>query len=42
MCKIYGYCRILTNKQSIERQNRNISNEYPTAIIINEVLLELK
>ena len=35
--KIYGYCRISTNKQSIERQNRNILNLYQDAIIVNEV-----
>jgi len=34
---IYGYCRISTPKQSIERQVTNIRNEYPTAIIIKEV-----
>ncbi|RDY22380.1 recombinase family protein, partial [Romboutsia maritimum] len=34
---IYGYCRISTNKQSIERQHRNILNLYPNAIIIDEV-----
>jgi DNA invertase Pin-like site-specific DNA recombinase len=37
MCKIYGYCRISTNKQSIDRQHRNILSEYPKAIIVNEV-----
>lgn len=35
--KIYGYCRISTNKQSIERQHRNILNLYPNAIIVDEV-----
>lgn len=34
--KIYGYCRISTNKQNIERQVRNILSEYPNAIIIKE------
>ena len=34
---IYGYCRISTNKQSIERQVRNIEREYPNAKIIKEV-----
>ena len=33
MAKIYGYSRISTNKQSITRQNRNILELYPTAII---------
>lgn len=34
---IYGYCRISTRKQSIDRQIRNIKAEYPTAQIIQEV-----
>lgn len=34
--KIYGYCRISTNKQNIERQIRNIKKEYPNAIIVQE------
>ena len=34
---IYGYCRISTNKQNIERQVRNIRREYPNAKIIKEV-----
>lgn len=34
--KIYGYARISTLKQSIERQIRNIKAEYPEAIIIEE------
>ena len=28
MKKIYGYCRISTKKQDIERQERNILAEY--------------
>lgn len=35
--KIYGYCRISTNTQSIERQHRNILKLYPNAIIVNEI-----
>lgn len=35
MC-IYGYCRISTAKQNIERQERNIKAEYPAAVIIKE------
>lgn len=35
MCK-YGYARISTTKQSIERQIRNIKKEYPEATIIQE------
>ena len=34
--KIYGYCRISTQKQNIERQERNIKGEYAEAIIIKE------
>lgn len=33
---IYGYCRISTKKQSIDRQIRNIQEAYPTAHIIQE------
>ncbi|MFI3325949.1 MAG: recombinase family protein [Clostridia bacterium] len=36
MNKIYGYCRISTHKQSIDRQIRNIQSEYPNAIIKTE------
>lgn len=36
MSKIYGYCRISTQKQSIERQERNILTEFPSAKIIKE------
>lgn len=36
MC-IYGYCRISTKQQSIERQIRNIKAEYADAIIVTEV-----
>lgn len=42
MNKIYGYCRISTNKQSIERQQRNILSMYKDAIIINEVFTGTK
>lgn len=35
MC-IYGYCRISRKTQSIERQERNILNAYPTAHIVKE------
>ena len=34
--KIYGYCRISTSSQSIERQHRNIKAEYPDATLISE------
>lgn len=37
-CKrVFGYVRISTKKQSIERQIRNILNEYPDAVIVREV-----
>jgi len=32
--KVYGYCRVSTKKQSIERQIRNIKKEYPEAVIV--------
>lgn len=34
---IYGYCRISTGKQSIDRQIRNIKAAYLEAIIVEEV-----
>lgn len=34
--KIYGYCRISTKEQSIDRQERNIKKVYPNAIIFKE------
>ena len=34
---IYGYCRISTDKQNIERQIRNIQKTYPNAVIKQEV-----
>lgn len=37
MSRQYGYCRISTAKQSIERQIRNISSAYSNAQIITEV-----
>ena len=36
MSKIFGYCRISTPKQNLERQIRNILKEYPDAIIVQE------
>lgn len=42
MGKIYGYCRISTSKQSIERQHRNILALYPDAIIVDEVFTGTK
>ena len=37
MNMVYGYCRISTGKQSIDRQIRNIKATYPEAIIVEEV-----
>lgn len=34
---IYGYCRISTKQQSIERQKRNIKELYKNAVIVEEV-----
>lgn len=36
MCKIFGYCRVSTKEQNIERQERNILATYPDAIILKE------
>lgn len=35
--KMYGYCRISTKRQNIERQERNIKAAFPDAVIIKEV-----
>lgn len=37
MCSTYGYCRISTAKQSIDRQIRNIKTAYQDAAIVQEV-----
>lgn len=34
--KVYGYCRVSTTKQNIERQVRNIKEAYPDACIVKE------
>ena len=34
---IYGFCRISTPKQSMERQERNILKTYPDAFIVKEI-----
>lgn len=36
MKRIYGYCRVSTKTQDIERQKRNILNRYPTATLYCE------
>lgn len=33
---IYGYCRISTPQQNIERQERNIKVAYPDAVLVSE------
>lgn len=35
--KQYGYCRISTGKQNIERQIRNIQSVFPGVVIVKEV-----
>jgi DNA invertase Pin-like site-specific DNA recombinase len=42
MCTVYGYCRISTPKQSIDRQIRNIYAAYPAAHIFQEVFTGTK
>lgn len=42
MGKEYGYCRISTGKQNIERQVRNILAAYPSAIIVKEIFTGTK
>lgn len=36
MGRIYGYARISTDQQNIDRQIRNIKSKYPEAIIVQE------
>ena len=36
MGKIYGYCRISSAKQNIDRQIRNIKKVYENAYIVQE------
>lgn len=40
--KVYGYCRISTPKQSIDRQIRNIQAENEKAVIVQEVFTGTK
>lgn len=37
MSRQYGYCRISTGRQNIERQVRNIQSTFPNALIVKEV-----
>lgn len=39
---IYGYCRISRKQQNIERQIRNIKQEYPDAYIVQEAFTGTK
>ncbi len=39
MPTIYGYCRISTSRQNIDRQVRNIKEKYPDALIVKETYL---
>lgn len=34
--KVYGYCRVSTLKQNIERQIRNVKAAYPDAVIVTD------
>ena len=34
--RVYGYCRVSTMKQSIERQIRNVKEQYPDAVIVTD------
>lgn len=42
MKKIYGYCRVSTQAQNIDRQVQNILRAYPTAIIKSEKITGTK
>ena len=42
MAKTYGYCRISTKQQKIERQESNIKAQYPDAIIYKEAFTGTK
>ena len=37
MSREFGYCRISTGRQNIERQERNIKTAFPDAVIVKEV-----
>ena len=39
---IYGYCRVSTKTQNIERQERNIKALYPDAAIVKEAFTGTK
>ena len=37
MTRTYGYCRISTARQKIDRQVDNILKQYPDAVIVKEI-----
>lgn len=39
---VYGYCRISTPQQNIERQIRNIKKDFPEAVIVSEIFTGTK
>ena len=39
---IYGYCRVSTHSQRIERQETNIREKYPQAVIYKEAFTGTK
>ena len=41
MAKIYGYCRVSSPKQNIDRQIRNIKRVYPDVHIVQETFIKL-
>ena len=42
MMMVYGYCRISTKQQSIERKVRNLLAEYPKAKLYKEAFTGTK
>lgn len=42
MNKTYGYCRISTGKQNIDRQVRNITTVFPDAVVVKETFTGTK
>ena len=42
MGKVYGYCRISRKTQSIDRQIRNIKNQFPDAVMVTEAFTGTK
>ena len=40
--RVFGYCRISTAKQNIERQKRNLKELYPDIILFEEIYMYLK